>query len=130
MVVVGVSEAEAARVLTLLMTGLYFAISVFSLLVATRERRRGSPTWAWALPGTMGIFLLIWSLFLFWRGGGVGQTDQACAGILMVATFVAFVSALAMIANVYEGAGAAAWFWAACFVGFSLAAAWCFRELV
>ncbi len=124
------SEAEAARVLALLMTCLYFAIAVFSLLAATRERRRGSPTWAWALPGAMGIFLLIWCFFLVWWEGGVNQTDQACAGILVVAAFMAFVSALAMIGSVYEGAGVAAWVWAGFFVGSSSVAAWCFRGLV
>jgi uncharacterized membrane protein len=35
------------------------AIGVFGLLVAQRERRRGSAWWAWVLPGIFGVLLLV-----------------------------------------------------------------------
>lgn len=42
-------------------------IGVFGLLVAQRERRRGSAWWAWALPGTFGVLLLVLGLLrLMW----------------------------------------------------------------
>ena len=42
-------------------------IGVFGLLVAQRERRRGSAWWAWALPGTFGVLLLVVGLLrLVW----------------------------------------------------------------
>ena len=40
---------------------------VFVLLVAQRERRRGSAWWAWVLPGTFGVLLLVVGLLrLVW----------------------------------------------------------------
>ncbi len=45
------------------------AIGVFGLLVAQRERRRGSAWWAWVLPlpGTFGVLLLVVGLLrLVW----------------------------------------------------------------
>jgi hypothetical protein len=43
------------------------AIGVFRLLVAQRERRRGSAWWAWVLPGTFGVLLLVVGLLrLVW----------------------------------------------------------------
>ncbi len=42
-------------------------IGVFGLLVAQRERRRGSAWWAWVLPGTFGVLLLVVALLrLVW----------------------------------------------------------------
>jgi cytochrome b561 len=37
-------------------------IGVFGLLVAHRERRRGSAWWAWLVPGTFGVLLLVLGL--------------------------------------------------------------------
>ena len=34
-------------------------IGVFGLLVAERERSRGSAWWAWVLPGVFGVLLLV-----------------------------------------------------------------------
>ena len=34
-------------------------IGVFGLLVAERERSRGSAWWAWVLPGVFGMLLLV-----------------------------------------------------------------------
>ena len=34
-------------------------IGVFGLLVAERERSRGSAWWAWVLPGVFGLLLLV-----------------------------------------------------------------------
>jgi hypothetical protein len=34
-------------------------IGVFGLLVAERERSRGSAWWAWVLPGASGMLLLV-----------------------------------------------------------------------
>ena len=42
-------------------------IGVFGLLVAARERRRGSAWWAWVVPGTFGALLIIVGLLrLIW----------------------------------------------------------------
>jgi hypothetical protein len=42
-------------------------IGVFGLLVAQRERRRGSAWWAWLVPGTFGVLLLVLGLLrLVW----------------------------------------------------------------
>ena len=42
-------------------------IGVFGLLVAHRERRRRSAWWAWVLPGTFGVLLLVVGLLrLVW----------------------------------------------------------------
>ena len=42
-------------------------IGVFGLLVAHRERRRGSAWWAWLVPGTFGVLLLVLGLLrLVW----------------------------------------------------------------
>ncbi len=34
-------------------------IGVFGLLVAERERSRGSAWWAWVLPGAFGVLLIV-----------------------------------------------------------------------
>ena len=34
-------------------------IGVFGLLVAERERRKGSAWWAWVVPGTFGVLLIV-----------------------------------------------------------------------
>ena len=34
-------------------------IGVFGLLVAQRERRKGSAWWAWVVPGAFGVLLLV-----------------------------------------------------------------------
>jgi hypothetical protein len=34
-------------------------IGVFGLVVSERERRKGSAWWAWALPGTFGVLLIV-----------------------------------------------------------------------
>jgi hypothetical protein len=42
-------------------------IGVFGLLVAERERRKGSAWWAWVLPGTFGVLLIVVGLMrLVW----------------------------------------------------------------
>ncbi len=42
-------------------------IGVFGLLVAERERSRGSAWWAWVLPGVFGMLLLVVGLVrLIW----------------------------------------------------------------
>ena len=42
-------------------------IGVFGLLVAQRERRRESAWWAWVVPGTFGVLLLVLGLLrLVW----------------------------------------------------------------
>ena len=37
-------------------------IGVFGILVAQRERRRGSRWWAWVVPGTFGVVLIVLGL--------------------------------------------------------------------
>ena len=34
-------------------------IGVFGLLVSERDRRKGSVCWAWVLPGTFGLLLIV-----------------------------------------------------------------------
>jgi hypothetical protein len=42
-------------------------IGVFGILVAQRERRRGSAWWAWVIPGTFGALLIVLGLLrLVW----------------------------------------------------------------
>ena len=42
-------------------------IGVFGLLIAQRERARGSACWAWVVPGTFGVLLLVLGLLrLVW----------------------------------------------------------------
>ena len=52
------------------------------------------------------------------------------AGLLVAAAFWALMSAIFLLSSPHGGGRASAWFWGACFVGSSLAAAWCFRELL
>lgn len=47
-------------------SGLGLLIGVLSLAVARRERRRGSPAWAWVLPGAAGVILILWGLIRLW----------------------------------------------------------------
>ncbi len=60
------SGTEAAGVLALLTTAACLVIGVFSVLIAARERRRGSPAWAWIVPGVGGIVLLVACLLRAW----------------------------------------------------------------
>ena len=60
----------------------------------------------------------------------MSQAVPVCSTILVVASFVALVSALALVATVFEGNRVWAWVSAVFFFGSSLGAAWCFRELV
>ena len=62
--------AEVVRAVALLTTAACLVIGGLSLLVAARERGRGSPTWAWALPGAGGIVLLVWCLLRLWWWAG------------------------------------------------------------
>jgi uncharacterized membrane protein len=42
-------------------------IGVFGILVAQRERRRGSAWWAWVVPGAFGVLLIVLGLLrLVW----------------------------------------------------------------
>ena len=42
-------------------------VGVFGLLVAERERKKGSAWWAWVLPGAFGMLLLVVGLVrLIW----------------------------------------------------------------
>ena len=44
-------EGAAAGILAFGTTALCLVIGAFSLAIAARERRRGSPAWAWVVPG-------------------------------------------------------------------------------
>ncbi len=37
-------------------------VGAFGLLVAVRERKSGAAWWAWVVPGTFGVLLLVMSL--------------------------------------------------------------------
>lgn len=50
----------------ILISGIWLLIGVMSLIVARRERRRGSPAWAWVLPGVTGGILILWGLIRLW----------------------------------------------------------------
>ena len=50
--------------------------------------------------------------------------------VLVVAVLLALLSALLLLGSSHEGSQVGAWFWGAAFVGSSLAAAWCFGELL
>ncbi len=50
----------------ILVSGLWLLIGVLSLMVARRERRRGSPKWAWVLPGVAGVVIILWGLIRVW----------------------------------------------------------------
>lgn len=53
---------EALRLSVLLASVVGLAIGALSLMVSRRERRRGSPAWAWGLPLAAGMALIAWSL--------------------------------------------------------------------
>ena len=55
-------------VLVVILSSLISAvIGVFGILVAHRERRRGSAWWAWVVPGTFGLLLIVLGLLrLLW----------------------------------------------------------------
>lgn len=50
----------------ILVSGLWLLIGILSLMIARRERRRGSPTWAWVLPGLAGVVIILWGLIRVW----------------------------------------------------------------
>ncbi len=52
------------------------------------------------------------------------------AGLLAAAAFWAVMSAILLLGTSHEAGRGSAWFWGACFVAASLAAAWCFWELL
>ena len=58
--------APVAGVLAILTTAICLIIGVFSVLIAARERRRGSAAWAWVVPGVGGIVLLVACLLRAW----------------------------------------------------------------
>ncbi len=60
------SEGYAAGVLAFLTTAICLVIGVFSVAIAARERRRGSPAWAWVVPGVGGVVLLVACLLRAW----------------------------------------------------------------
>jgi hypothetical protein len=49
-------------VVVVLSAAISAVIGVLGLLVAEREYRRGSAWWAWVLPGTFGVLLLVTGL--------------------------------------------------------------------
>lgn len=54
-------------VVVVLLSTISAVIGVFGLLVAERERNRGSAWWAWVVPGTFGLLLLVSGLLrLVW----------------------------------------------------------------
>ncbi len=55
-----------AGLLAILTTAACLVIGVFSVLIAVRERRRGSATWAWVVPGVGGAVLLVACLWRAW----------------------------------------------------------------
>jgi hypothetical protein len=57
----------SAVLVVVLSTAVSAVIGVFGLLVAQRERARGSVWWAWVVPGTFGMLLLVLGLIrLVW----------------------------------------------------------------
>ncbi len=60
------SGEEFVGLLDLLFGIVWLVLGLISLRIAAMERRRGSTTWKWALPGATGIFLTVWGLFRLW----------------------------------------------------------------
>ncbi len=61
------SGGEVAGALAFGTTVVCLVIGVFSVSIAARERsRRGSPAWAWIVPGVGGIALLVVCLLRAW----------------------------------------------------------------
>ncbi len=50
---------SGAAYLLLFSSILCAVIGAMSLAVAVRERKRGSATWAWLLPGAFGVLLVV-----------------------------------------------------------------------
>ena len=46
-------------VLVVLSSVISAVIGVFGILVAQQERRKGSAWWAWVVPGTFGVLLIV-----------------------------------------------------------------------
>ena len=59
-------EGAAAGILASLTTAICLVIGAFSGAIAARERGRGSPAWAWAVPGVGGAALLAACLLRAW----------------------------------------------------------------
>ncbi len=59
-------EGAAAGVLAFGTTALCLVIGDFSVAIAACERRRGSPAWAWVVPGVGGVVLLAACLLRAW----------------------------------------------------------------
>ncbi len=59
-------EGAVAGILAFGTTALCLVIGGFSLAIAARERRRGSPAWAWVVPGVGGAALLVACLLRAW----------------------------------------------------------------
>ena len=56
-------ETDGVSVVLVVLSSLIGAvIGVFGILVAQRERRRGSRWWAWVVPGTFGVVLIVLGL--------------------------------------------------------------------
>ena len=60
------SEGATAGILAFGTTAFCLAIGVMSVLIAARERRRGSAAWAWVVPGVGGVVLLAACLLRAW----------------------------------------------------------------
>jgi hypothetical protein len=52
----------SAVLIVVLSSAVSAVIGVFGLLVAQRERRRGSAWWVWVIPGAFGVLLLVLGL--------------------------------------------------------------------
>ena len=60
-------EGAVAGILAFGTTALCLVIGGFSLAIDARERRRGSPAWAWVVPGVVGgAALLVACLLRAW----------------------------------------------------------------
>jgi hypothetical protein len=56
-------ETDGVSVVLVVLSSLIGAvIGLFGILVAQRERRRGSRWWAWVVPGTFGAVLIVLGL--------------------------------------------------------------------
>ena len=56
-------ETDGVSVVLVVLSSLIGAvIGLFGILVAQRERRRGSRWWAWVVPGTFGVVLIVLGL--------------------------------------------------------------------
>jgi hypothetical protein len=64
---IGWRDSVSVTLVVILSSAISAVVGVFGLLVAERERKKGSAWWAWVLPGAFGVLLIVVGLVrLLW----------------------------------------------------------------